>query len=58
MFCAKCNRNLVVCICDDIDERLNNLRSSQFIDPDMIDRIKAERLLAKHEIEEAKKEVQ
>jgi hypothetical protein len=55
MFCAVCQRNLTACICDDIEERLANLRKSPHLDPAMLDRINAERLLAKHEIEEERK---
>ena len=28
MWCGRCNRELIECICPDVEERLNNLRSS------------------------------
>lgn len=55
MDCMYCNRNLTRCICPDADERIASLRNSPNLDPRMIERIEAERHLAKFEIEADRK---
>lgn len=51
MWCSICNRDLPRCICEDGDARIASLKDCQFLDLGMIERIEAERLRAKPEIE-------
>lgn len=54
MICAECNRNLVMCICDDVDERIAALENSPYLAIDW-DKIRAQRHLNKFNIEREKK---
>lgn len=47
MFCSKRQKDLVDCDCPDLEDRLEQLRKSPYIDPGMINRIVDQRLLKK-----------
>lgn len=53
MICCQCNRNLVMCICDDFDERIKQLESSPFLAIDF-DKIRAQRFINQFDIEREK----
>lgn len=54
MWCTKCNRNLLECVCPDLEERLEKLRNCSFLHaPTLIDKPLLERKLKK---EQPKKE--
>ncbi len=50
MICCKCEQDLRICYCDDIEQRIEDLRKSQFLSIDW-DAILAVRLLNKFEID-------
>jgi hypothetical protein len=55
MMCLHCHRDMTRCICPDADERIASLKTSPYLDPGMLERIEAGRLLAKFEIEADRK---
>lgn len=50
MICCKCERNLIRCICDDADARIEKLTTCKYLAIDW-NAFKARRFLAKHEID-------
>lgn len=56
MICTACNENLVVCACADADKKLEGLKNSPYLDPQMIANIQMARASNKGIIEKKRAE--